>query len=237
MRLLVCSWSNYDPTTDATRFVSDILPKATRMRAHDTFIRAFQPRFLTGSPSQAWRLCLEIEQSELPRECIPPFYYWITARAESILYRFASESLFETAQSGFTDVSSPELASWIRETCAAEDKVWSDVVNIKVARAMLAALRDFGILEGTSRKRIASYHLPLESFCLIAFCLREVLQQAGEMTQNHDWRLFLFSPTVVDRLLLEAHQQGWLDYQSAGGISRIEFPAATFEAYVKHLQS
>jgi len=237
MRQLVCHWGSKPADVAPTRFVKDVLPKATQARAKDTFIRVFEPRFISGSPPNAWMLCAELEEKLPPVEVVSAFYYWITARAELILYRYVTEELFQVARSGGTSVGSPELAQWISKTCLAEGKVWSDVVNIKVARAMLAALRDFGVLAGTHNKTIAAAHVPLESFCLIAFCLRIVLRDSRDLASHPDWRLFLFSPENVERLLLEAHQHSWLNYQAAGGVSRIEFPCSTFADYVTRVLS
>ena len=237
MRQLVCHWGGKPEDVPPARFVKDVLPKATQARAKDTFIRAFEPRFISGSPALGWKLCLAIEDRLPSSEVARAFYYWLTARAESILYRFVAEELFQQARSGVSAVGSVELAHWVKKTCAADGKHWSDVVNIKVARAMLAALRDFGILAGSSKKHIAAANLPLESFCLIAFCLRMVCFDHQEMTAHPDWRLFLLSPDNVERLLLEAHQHGWLDYQAAGGVTRIEFPASNFNDYVRRILS
>ena len=235
MRQLVCQWGRKPEGIAPGRFVRDVLPKATQARANDTYIRAFQPRFIEGSPKNAWKLCSVIEEALPATELISPFYYWLTARAEPILYRFVTEELFELARGGATWVSSPELALWIKKTCLASGKAWADIVNIKVARAMLAALRDFGLLAGSSKKRISVAHLPIESFCLVAFCIRKILNDSQNLPDHPDWRLFLLSPHGVERLLLEAHQHGWLNYQAAGGVSRLEFPADFFNEYVRRV--
>jgi hypothetical protein len=233
MRQLVCHWGEKPANVAAGRFVKDILPKATQARANDTFIRAFQPRFLEGSPKNAWVLCAALEECLPSVEVASAFYYWITARAESILYRYVTEELFQQARSGVNHVTSVDVASWIQRTTAEDDKAWSDVVNIKVSRAMLAALRDFGILTGSSKKSVGSIHLPLESFCLVAFCLRKIVQDHQDLTDHPDWRLFLLSPKAVERLLLEAHQENWLHYQAAGAVTRLEFPTDHFDTYVR----
>jgi hypothetical protein len=36
----------------------------------------------------------------------------------------------------------------------------------------------------------------------------------------------------VERFLLEAHQQGLLEYHVAGSVTRLTFPATTLEDYV-----
>lgn len=233
MRQLVCHWEEMPPDTTPHRYVKDILPKATQARANDTYTRTFVPRFIDGSPREAWKLCSSLEAVLPAQEVVTPFYYWVTARGEPLLYRFATTELYEQSRAGMNSVRSEDLALWIKKTCAEEGKAWSDVVNIKVAQSMLAALRDFGVLSGSSKKTIAAAHLPLESFCLIAFCIRVVLADSQELTNHPDWRLFLLSPEIVARLLLEAHQYGWLHYQTAGAVSRLEFPSTTFDDYVR----
>ena len=235
MRQLSCRWGEKPPELTPGRFVKDVLPKATQARANDTFVRAFRPRFIEGSPKEAWRLCAAIEECRPSAEIAQAFYYWITARAEPILYRYVTEELWDQSRAGITSVTSPELARWIRRVTAADGKVWSDVVNIKVAQAMLAALRDFGILSGASRKKISAAHLPLESFCLIAFTLREILKDGQDLASHRDWRLFLLSPNAMERLLLESHQHGWLHYQAAGRVTRLEFPSADFPEYARRI--
>jgi hypothetical protein len=233
MRQLVSQWDRKPEGIASGRFVRDVLPKATYARAQDTYTRVFEPRFIAGSPPVAWKLCARIEEFLPANDIARAFYYWITARAEPILYRYVTEELFDQARSGIQSVTSNDVALWIRKITETGGKQWADVVNIKVARAMLAALRDFGVLEGAAKKTISGGHLPLESFCLIAFCLRCIMNDSQEPTAHPDWRLFLLFPKAVERLFLEAHQHDFLHYQAAGAVCRLEFPTETFDDYVR----
>lgn len=235
MRQLVCQWATKEPGLAPHRFVRVVLPKATQARARDTYVRAFLPRMIEGSPRDAWKLCAALENALPAMEVVIPFYYWITARAEPVLYRFASEELYAMARSGVARVGTSDVTQWINKVCLQEGKKWSDIVIIKVARAILAALRDFGVLRGASQKSIASSHLSLEAFALVAWCLRNQLQDHRDLKTHPDWRLYLLSPDNVERLLLESHQYGWLHYQVAGAVTRIEFPFPTFHDIVRHI--
>jgi hypothetical protein len=163
MRQLVCQWAVKPSEVSPDRYVAEVLQKPTRARAEDTYQRAFLPRFIASYPRDAWKLCAEIEKHAPPIEIIRLFYYWLTARAEPILYRYVTEEPFQVARAGTVDVRVDDLTNWIRNECRNVGKKWSDIVTIKTARAMLAALRDFGILEGASKKRLALTHLPLAS--------------------------------------------------------------------------
>jgi Putative inner membrane protein (DUF1819) len=233
MRQLVLNWTNKSSEDSPLRVSARILQKSTRARAADTYRRAFLPRFINGRPPDAWRLAKQLEAAAPSIEIVRPFYYWITARAEPLLYRFVTENLFEKAKSSDIDIRIEETVSWIRKTLANEGKRWSPTVQLKVARGVLAALRDFGILEGATRKRIAPLHLSLEAFCLIAFCLSRFVSEHHSLIEHPDWRLFLLTESGVERMLLESHQHGWLHYQAAGRVRRVEFPAEDFGEYVR----
>jgi len=108
-------------------------------------------------------------------------------------------------------------------------KLWSHTVTTKVAQGVLATLRDFGILEGKVKKRIAPVYVPVESFAYIAFALHQEGASGPHLAQHHDWFLFLFAPLVIEHMFLEADRHGLLRFQAAGKIVRIDFPAHNFE--------
>jgi hypothetical protein len=91
------------------RYVAEVLQKPTRARAEDTYQRAFLPRFIASCPRDAWKLCAEIEKHAPPIEIIRLFYYWLTARAEPILYRYVTEELFQVARAGTVAVRVDDL--------------------------------------------------------------------------------------------------------------------------------
>lgn len=235
MRQMVCQWTDDFDGEEAYRATNRILHKSTKVRSADTFMRAFKPRFIAGNPRDAWKLARIIEDKHPPIEVVRPFYYWITARAEPLLHRFVTTELIEGAKSHDPEVRISETASWISSTVGEDGKTWTLTVRLKVARGMLAALRDFGILEGAVRKRIAPQHLPLEAFCLVAFCLHQLGSDHKSLVRHRDWKLFLLSQTAVERLFLEAHQNGWLDYQCVGEIYRIEFKSRSLNDYAHDL--
>jgi hypothetical protein len=230
MRLLVRSWVNGGNEASPSP-ARNLLRKKTLARSKDTFIRAFNPRFLHGDPPDAWRLVRFLEDANADPEVLRPIYYWVTARSDCLLYDFVTQELIHIARSGDGSVRIEETTGWISNQLKRTHQQWTPTVTLKVARGLLAALRDFHILEGGTRKRIAPVHLPIESFCYLAFCLRQ-FGFDGELLVNHsDWKLFLLTPSLVERLFLEAHQRGFLSFYSAGRIYRIDFPARQHEAY------
>ena len=230
MRLLVRAWGR---GASAPRIgeAHRVLGKKTRARSRDIVKNAFGPRFLRGDPPEAWRLVRALENVNAPAEIVRPVYYWVTARSERLIYDFVVDELAALAASGHADVRADEAVAWVRARARAEGLSWSPGVSRRVAQGLLAALRDFGILEGRAAKRIAPVHLPPASFAYLAFCLWRLGAAAGALVNHPDWRLFLLGPGHVEHLFLEAHQLGHLSFHCAGRVYRIEFPAATHEEY------
>lgn len=102
----------------------------------------------------------------------------------------------------------------------------------RVAQGIASTLRDFGVLEGANNKRLATIQLPLTTFAYIAFFLHREQPSGHKLLLHEDWNLFLLSTESVEKLFIEAHQQGYLEYYAAGSTVRITFPAATLEDYV-----
>lgn len=233
MRRLVAAWSPDAATGEPNAFVMKTLGKPSVARAHDTYIRAFRPRFLEGDPPQAWKLARALEDADADPDTAKAFYFWITARAERLLYLYVTDELIAARSSAHRQIKVEDAMQWLREQLRLSGKEWTPTVTRKVARGMLAALRDFGVLQGATAKTIAPRHCPLEAFAMIAFCLQEMGCSGRAIVQNPDWRLFLFGEHEVERALLECHQKGWLGYQAAGAICRIDFPRMPFKEYVR----
>lgn len=233
MRRLVTAWSEGSVSADPVAFVMKILGKPSLARARDTFTRAYRPRFLKGNPHQAWKLAKVLEDAGVDPETAKAFYFWVTARSEKVLYYYVSDELMAARASGHRLIKVEDAMRWLRARLGANGKEWSPIVTRKVARGMLAALRDFGVLQGTNVKSIAPLHCPLETFALIAFCLHEMGYSGRALLENQDWRLFLYETRDVERALLECHQKGWLGYHAAGAICRIDLPSVTFKEYAR----
>jgi len=103
------------------------------------------------------------------------------------------------------------------------DHHWTPIVRTKVARGLLAACRDFNLLEGRATKVFAPISLPMEVFVYVAYYLKEKVAAASRITEHRDWSLFLLDHASVDRMFLSAHQEGWLKYHAAGRVVRIDW--------------
>lgn len=230
MRQLVRHWSEDPARAQRDAGIrSNILNKETRNRLTDVYQRAFLPRFVNGPIPNAWRLVRALEDADASAAVLRPIYYWITATAEPLLGDFCREVLYGSHADARLGVDTAMVLAWLNgKGCP-----WSPDVATRVARGLLAALRDFGILQGRTRKRLADPAPPLRSFAYLAFCLRLQGTSSRELLVHRDWQLFLLSPEDVERLFLQAHQDRLLEYHAAGSVIHIAFPTDSVEEYAR----
>ncbi len=212
MRELVRIWTDAPLERNKAEVIRlNPLNKATRARMEDVVNRIFVPRFVQGPIRDSWKMLAPLERLGASVAMVRPLYFWLTALAEPLIYDFCREFLTAKRARGLFLIDVTEAAEWV----AAKGNNWSDNVNIKVTRALLAALRDFGALEGRVNKRLATPSLPVSSFAWIAFCLHHNGAAVRDFLIHPDWALFLLTAADVEHLLLEAHQQGLLEYYAA----------------------
>lgn len=188
-----------------------ILNKDTRTRLADIYRRAFLPRFVDGPIPDAWKFVRPLEDVRASIHILRPVYYWITTKAEPLLADFLREFILPRQAIVRAGIDTEEVVSWLDE----KGCPWSKTVAVKVARGLLAALRNFGILEGRAHKRLAGSVLSVPAFAYLALCLRRNGAVSHSLLAHRDWQLFLMRPSDVEHYFLLAHQDRLLEYEAA----------------------
>lgn len=228
MRQLVREWSDA-PAAELREsgIRKNVLNKDTRTRLADVYRRTFLPRFVHGPIPNAWRLVRPLEDARAPFEIVRPVYYWISAAAEPLLGDFCREFILPRQAIVRAGIGTLDVVNWLN----GKGSPWSETVATKVARGLLAALRDFGVLEGRARKRLAGTTLPVTAFAYLAFCLRQTGSAGRSLVIHRDWEIFLLRPEDVEHYFLLAHQAKLLEYHAAGTTVSIDFPAVSVGDY------
>jgi hypothetical protein len=240
MRILI---DRFNPEMDINKWVDDIvkenvLGKASRAYTSEIISRFFLPRFVNGQSKNAWKALKILCSKGADLSIIRSIMYYHTARIDDLLYDFVVNEVFERYYTGQTTISADDVYRFIESSPKDRlDKQWSDSVKGRLSRGVLSVLRDFGILEGKSKKKIADFYLPLEAFAYVAFLLYSDVS-SGDIILNHDdWKLFLLKPKNVERMFLEAHQHGFLKYNAAGNLIRIDFEYKSTEELANDIVS
>lgn len=197
------------------------------------FLSIFRERYLTDEATTC-ALTTLVKRSLSP-ESLDRILYYYAARSDALMHDVVTEVLLPLYEQGRTEVYPADVQSAIRGWID-EGKTttrWSETTVSRATRNLMATLRDFGVLQGAVKKRIAPVYLPVAAFAYIALVLRQD-QPSGERLINHpEWRLFFLSPAGVERLFVEAHQLRLLEYHAAGSIIRITFPTESIKEYAR----
>lgn len=231
-KVLLSAWDlslsvneNFDQASRA-----NIFGKASRSRIED-ILPIFRQRFFDDP--EVGQALVALTQARVPAQWIDPLLYYYAAKSDLTLHDLVIKVLQPRLMSGYRDITVEQLMMTLREWVQAgrTTKPWNEKTMLRVAQHALAALRDFGVLEGATSKSIATIYLAVEAFAFLAF---EIARQksAGELVLKSDeWRLFFLPTTGVERFFLEAHQEKLLFYQAAGSVTRLEFPANNLVEY------
>lgn len=230
MRALTLVWDDSDSGAD--HLAANVIGLPSRHRVRDVIQRAFVPRLVDSRPPHLWRVAAALERAGADRSVIVPLHYYATADSESLLWDFVAQELSPHAgtrqELGTKDV--------IRFIDHRPDELfargrWTRTVATKVARGVLAALRDYGLLTGANKKKVGRLYLPVWSFALIARIRYERGYRGDAAIRDDVWKLFFLERTGVERFFAEAAAEYLVRYESAGPVVRIEFPEMSLEEY------
>lgn len=235
-KTLLSYWDlNSDVSENLNRIRSEnIFAKASRSRVDD-ILAVFRYRYLLES--EVVRALVLLVNCRLSSIVLDRILYFHTARADTLLHDAVTEILMPMQAQGNIEVDAAvfnKMLSRLIEKGLVK-ATWSEKTTLRVAQGLLSTLRDFGVLQGAVNKRIAPAYVPVPAFAYIAFYLKMHQLSGAKLLEHPDWKLFFFSPELVERFLLEANQHELLEYHAAGSVTRLTFPAATLEEYANVL--
>jgi Putative inner membrane protein (DUF1819) len=230
---------NWDETHSVQENLSrtrreNIFGKASRSRVED-ILTIFRQRYLISQP--VTNALAFLVKEGFPGEALDRILYFHAAQADLLLHDIVTQVLTDFREQGKTDVTVDDIQSAIRQWLHEGKMIsqWSEVTILRAAREILSTLRDFGVLQGASKKRLAPVYLPVEAFAYLAFYLQQRQPSGERLLHDPEWGLFFLSHHMVERFFMEAHQLHLLEYYAAGSIIRIAFPAASLEEYAHAL--
>jgi hypothetical protein len=231
-KTLLANWDTAVPTQvnlDRLRR-ENVLGKVSRSRVEDV-LAIFRQRFLREE--SVTKALVVLARKRLPTVTLDRILYFHSARADPLLHDTVTEILLPLQSRGVTHINLPDiqrpLKAWV--TSGKTTGEWSNPTIIRITQGLASALRDFGVLQGAVKKRIAPPYLPVEAFGYLAFYLKQHQPSGMKLIELPDWKLFFLPREGVERFLLEAHQHRLLEYHAAGSVTRLTFPAETLEEY------
>lgn len=208
----------------------NVFGKASRSRVKN-ILAIVRQRYLREE--SVARSLVALVYHRFPATSLDRLLYFHSARADNLLHDTVTELLLPMQIRGIMDIEVNEVeravARWERE--GKTTRPWSEYTVGRVTRGLLSTLRDFGVLAGAANKRLAPAYLPIQAFAYITFYLKQRQPSGAKLIDLPDWKLFFLPSEGVERLLIEAHQLGLLEYHAAGTVTRLTFPADSLEDY------
>jgi hypothetical protein len=208
----------------------NVFGKVSRSRVRDV-LSIFRQRFL-GQESVTKALVVLVRK-HLPAASLDRILYFHAAQADRLLHDIVIEILLPLQARGITHIDVREIQRPLKKWVDAgkTSGKWSDPTIIRIAQGLLSTLRDFSVLQGAVKKRIAPAYLPVSAFAYLAFYFKQHQPSGAKLVELPDWKLFFLPREGVERFLFEAHQHNLLEYHAAGSVTRLTFPANTLEEY------
>ncbi len=235
-RLLLAEWDLTSPVANNLDRLrrQNVFGKASRSRIEDILL-IFRQRYF-DDPDVGGAL-VTLAQGGAPSGWLDPLLYFFTAQNDRVLRDMVVDLLFARQQAGFSDlpVGAVERQVWEWVAAGKTTSYWGDGTLTRVAQGVMATLRDFGVLQGKTHKRITPVYLPVPAFAMVAFWLHHREGSGDRTLHSDDWKLFFLPVSGVERLFIEAHQEHLLTYHAAGSVVRVDFPAMSLTEYAHAL--
>jgi hypothetical protein len=204
----------------------NLLAKASRARVDDVLLRIIRPRFVDPGPHLLPSLKGLLGDTRAFTEAC----YYETARDDQLLAAFAEGPLWSWWQDGRVRVDIAEVTAWLVKLAAAgATPAWSDSVRTKVARGLLSALRNFGILRGSLHKEFAHPNMSPTGFAYVAWREHEQGASSRALVASPVWSRWLLDTGRVLNLFGQAASLGVLRFSQAGSAVRIDWLVGRLE--------
>lgn len=217
---------------------SDALGKQTAQRTRDMVMRVFYPRLLTPD-DRAARYLKQVLASGGNGQTFKELLFLYEARTEDLLYDFTTLKFWPACRSGALLMEIDDVLAFFDKAVQSGQlpTPWSKQVQVKVARGVLGALREFGLIREDTRghREIVPYRMTSGSVAYLAHELHFRGLPDAAVVEHPDWGLFgLGRDQVLDRLDPLGPAIGLL-VQRAGSVVRITWTHSSMESLINAL--
>jgi hypothetical protein len=182
---------------------------------------------------------VELAKTGCDREVWKPLMLYHMTRDEFLVRDFLVNWLYPQFTGGAYRLRAEDVLPYLRALTKKKgiewSGSWSDSTLKRVGSGLLRIATDFGLLQGSQTRELASYHLPEESFLYLLHAMMDRETNARRVIDAEDWRMFLMGAGDVERELLRLHQFRRIEYEVAGSLAQIKLPAASAADFAREL--
>lgn len=203
----------------------DLLPLASRNSRRFLWTR-LQHYYL--SPEIDWirsDFFYALQVGERSHEFVSLLYLHFALR-DRVTYDCVTQVIWAKWNDQNCSVSVEDLVSFLENAADEQPQItrWTEQSRRKVAQSILAALRDFGLLEGVIKKRIVKPAIPLTTARHILRILTSEGVRGMDILRHDTWKLYLCREYEVADLLARLAQDHVIRYERAGNTVVLQTP-------------
>lgn len=206
-------------------------PTMAARRLRNIIIEAFCPRYLIDGTAPA-RL-LKVVSASLPREDFRNLCFLYTCRANPILADFVRQVYWTRYAAGGSSVSKKDSLDFVSSAVSdgRTTSRWSEGTIIRVARYLLGACADFGLLGAMTggARSINTFRITPNVASILAHDLHFSGMGDNALLRSPDWGLFGLEAEDVLGELKRLSLQGEMIVQSAGGVTQVSWKFKSME--------
>ena len=206
-------------------------PTLAARRLRNIVIEAFCPRYLIdgGAPVRLLRLI----SGRLSKEEFRSVCFLLTCRANRILADFVRQVYWARYAAGGISVSKEDSLNFVSSAVSdgRTTSRWSDATVIRVARYLLGACADFGLLGvmKAGARSITTFRITPNVASILAHDLHFKRLGDNALLRSPDWGLFGLEAEDALGELKRLSLRGELIVQSAGGITQVSWKHKSME--------
>jgi len=236
-RALLRAWSGTESLNEFSQRVlrEDLLGRMTTYRARDIVKRVFARRYLRPDHRPALLLKRLLERNQLA-QVFSDLCLLYAARADDLIRDVVIHLYWPASSSGKLTLAPEYVVEFLRQADR-EGKIlepWSEQVKLKVARGILKAMADFGLLVEVRRGRRELVHFRPTDLTLVflAYDLHFSGSTDAGLVGHRDWAVFGLTSKDVALALDRLSGEGWWLAQVAGSVVRISWKYYSMEEVV-----
>lgn len=157
-------------------------------------------------------------------ESIQEWILYYEFSQEPLVTLLTTEFLYPSFHSGALTLQKGDVVEFINDS---EDEFpaissWSENTRLRVAEHYLAAMKNFGLLEGSKEKEFKYVYPPDELILYVLYTLFEQdVTTADAVVEHSDWKLLLLTPEEVRDRIQEVSPTH-VTYEKRGSVERLE---------------
>lgn len=209
-------------------------PTLAARRLRNIIIEAFCPRYLVENAEPA--KLLKSIHSQITREEFRSLCFVFTSRANTILADFVLEVYWPRYAAGGVSVSKRDSLEFVSSAVlnARTTSRWSESTIIRVARYLLGACADFGLLGSTTGedRPISNFRISSNVASILAHNLHFCGLGDNAILRSPDWSLFGLESDDVLAELRRLSLRRELILQSAAGVMHVAWKHKSMEEFI-----